>query len=73
VAALPPPRVPVALANFANDTVSIRRLAEETHRNLVALNVHGNGKHWAAHGAPSRTSRRSYDGSRAADRVAHIG
>jgi pimeloyl-ACP methyl ester carboxylesterase len=49
---LPPSTVPVALAGFANDTVSIRRLAAEVHRNIVAWNAYGNGSHWAAHSAP---------------------
>lgn len=52
VRALPPSRVPVALARFANDTVSIRRLAGEAHRNLVAWNAYETGSHWAAHSAP---------------------
>jgi pimeloyl-ACP methyl ester carboxylesterase len=52
VKALPPSRVPVALAQFASDTVSIRRLAEQTHRNLVAWSTYGTGSHWAAHSAP---------------------
>jgi pimeloyl-ACP methyl ester carboxylesterase len=53
VKALAPSRVPVALAMFANDTVSIRKLAEETHQNLVAWNSYGIGSHWAAHSAPA--------------------
>jgi hypothetical protein len=42
----------VALAGFANDTVSIRRLAAEVHRNIVAWNTYSTGSHWAAHRAP---------------------
>jgi len=49
---LPPSTVPVALAGFANDTVSIRRLAAEVHRNIVAWNAYNVGSHWAAHSAP---------------------
>jgi epoxide hydrolase len=49
---LPPSTVPVALAQFANDTQSIRRLAAEDHRQLAAWNVYGFGSHWAAHSAP---------------------
>ncbi len=49
---LPPSKVPVALAGFANDTVSIRRLAEPLHRRIVAWNTYGTGSHWAAHSAP---------------------
>ncbi len=53
VKALPPSLAPVALAQFANDTVSIRRLAAETHRNLLAWNAYATGSHWAAHSAPA--------------------
>jgi pimeloyl-ACP methyl ester carboxylesterase len=49
---LPPSTVPVALAGFANDTVSVRRLAAEMHRNIVAWNTYDVGSHWAAHSAP---------------------
>jgi pimeloyl-ACP methyl ester carboxylesterase len=49
---LPSSHVPVALAGFANDTVSIRRLAAEVHRNIVAWNSYSVGSHWAAHSAP---------------------
>ena len=49
---LPPSTVPVALAQFAFDTVSIRRLAEQTHRNIVSWNAYDVGSHWAAHSAP---------------------
>jgi pimeloyl-ACP methyl ester carboxylesterase len=49
---LPPSTVPIALAQFASDTVSLRRLAEEAHRNIVAWNTYDVGSHWAAHSAP---------------------
>jgi pimeloyl-ACP methyl ester carboxylesterase len=49
---LPPSTVPVALAQFANDTVSIRRLAERFHRRITAWNTYEVGSHWAAHSAP---------------------
>jgi hypothetical protein len=43
--------VPVALAQFASDTILIRRLAKEAHRDIVAWNTHNVGSHWAAHSA----------------------
>ena len=49
---LAPSTVPVALAQFANDTQSIRRLAAEHHHNITAWNVYDVGSHWAAHSAP---------------------
>jgi epoxide hydrolase len=49
---LPPSTVPVGLAQFAKDTQSIRRLAAEDHRNIVAWNTYTTGSHWAAHSAP---------------------
>lgn len=49
---LPPSTAPVAVAGFANDTVSIRRTAERLHRRIVAWTSYDVGSHWAAHSAP---------------------
>jgi pimeloyl-ACP methyl ester carboxylesterase len=49
---LPPSAVPVALAQFANDTISIRRLAERLHQRIVSWNRYATGSHWAAHSEP---------------------
>jgi pimeloyl-ACP methyl ester carboxylesterase len=49
---VPPSTVPVGLAQFANDTVSVRRIAERLHHNIVAWNVYDTGSHWAASSAP---------------------
>jgi pimeloyl-ACP methyl ester carboxylesterase len=47
-----PTTVPVALAQFANDLVSVRRFVERDHRNVVSWNVYDTGGHWAGHQAP---------------------
>jgi pimeloyl-ACP methyl ester carboxylesterase len=47
-----PTTVPVGLAQFANDTRTVRRFAERDHRNIVSWNVYDCGGHWAGHQAP---------------------
>jgi hypothetical protein len=44
--------VHVGLAQLANDTISVRRVADRLHRRIVSWNRHATGSHWAAHGAP---------------------
>src|SRR5215207_3646813 len=47
-----PTTVPIGLANFANDFLSIRPFAERDHKNIVSWNVYDVGSHFAAHDVP---------------------
>src|SRR5690606_36523667 len=47
-----PTTVPLGLASFAGDFVSIRRFAERDHKAMVSWNSYDRGGHYAAHDAP---------------------
>lgn len=47
-----PTTVPLGLAGFAGDFVSIRRFAERDHRAIVQWNTYDVGGHYSAHQAP---------------------
>ncbi len=47
-----PSTVPVALAQFGNDYVSMRRFAERDHHHIVSWNVYERPGHFAAHQSP---------------------
>lgn len=47
-----PTSVPMGLAQFGNDFVSIRRFAQRDHRNIVSWNIYEEPGHYAAHQSP---------------------
>jgi pimeloyl-ACP methyl ester carboxylesterase len=51
-AALEPTRVPVGLAQFANDFISMRRFAERDHHNIVSWNSYDAPGHYAGRQSP---------------------
>ncbi|MFV2088274.1 hypothetical protein [Micromonospora sp. LOL_021] len=49
--------MPIGLAMFVGDFVSIRTFAERSHRRIVRWTGSGDGGHYAAHLAPDALSR----------------
>ncbi|NED94653.1 epoxide hydrolase [Phytoactinopolyspora alkaliphila] len=47
-----PTTVPLGLAGFANDFISMRRFAERDHANIVQWNTYDTGGHYSAHQVP---------------------
>ncbi|WP_129665648.1 epoxide hydrolase family protein [Phytoactinopolyspora endophytica] len=47
-----PTTVPLGLAGFANDFVSMRRFAARDHQNIIQWNTYDTGGHYSAHQAP---------------------
>lgn len=47
-----PTRVPLGLAQFSDDFISMRRFAERDHHNIVSWNVYDRPGHYAAHQSP---------------------
>lgn len=52
-----PTTVPIGLAGFANDFISIRRFAGRDHRNIIQWHNYDVGGHYAAHQAPDVYAR----------------
>ncbi|HET6213352.1 MAG TPA: epoxide hydrolase [Micromonosporaceae bacterium] len=55
-AATEPTTVPLGLAMAEGDFISIRRLAERDHKNIVSWNRYPRGSHYAAHLEPDQLS-----------------
>ena len=53
-----PTRVPLGLAEFADDLHTVRRYAERDHSNIISWNTYDTGGHYAAHQATRSRRRR---------------